>query len=120
MSTSVSYGAGAFTPDQVDGWREETESRRIVHAVIGGGVEVTHAPSAPRTFELRLIFASEADAAGCAQLHRDAPYIDLASTDRALVNGRYVLDEGARCTVELDGETRDVWVVTVEATEVPA
>lgn len=118
MTTTVSYAGTTFTPEQVDGWRQSFEARNIVHELIGGGIEVTHAPPAPRTFTLSLIFTDEADAAGCAQLHRDAPYIDLASDDRALVNGRYVLAEGAAVAVELDAETRDVWIVTVDATEV--
>lgn len=118
MTTTVSYAGTTFTPDQVDGWRQIVESRNVVHAVIGGGIEVTHAPAAPRTFQLRLIFALEADAAGCAQLHRDAPYLDLASDERVLVNGRYVLAGGGGVAVDLDDETRDAWVVTVDATEV--
>ncbi|GAA3948937.1 hypothetical protein [Microbacterium soli] len=118
MSTTVSYGASTFAPVQVDGWEQQRESRTVVHQLLAGGVEVTHRPAAPRTFTLTLIFPDEADAAGCADLHRTAPYLDLVSDERALVNGRYVLAEGAVVTVALDEDTRDIWVVTVEATEV--
>lgn len=117
MSTTISYGSESFTPVTVDGWAQESESRTIVHELISGDIEVTHAPGGPRTFTMQLVFPVEADAAGCAELHRTAPYLDLVTDERVLPNGRYVVT--GRVGVELDDETRDVWVVTVDATEVP-
>lgn len=118
MSTTLTYGSDTFTPDLVDGWEQSRDSSNIVHRLLAGGVEVTHAPAGPRTFTMRLVFADEAAALGAAELHRTAPYIDLESADRAVANGRYVVGEGGRVAVALDAATRDVWVVTVDATEV--
>lgn len=119
MTTTISYGETAFEPQQVDGWEQEYEPRSIVHYLLAGGIEVTHAPPAQRTMVLKLVFVSEADAAGCLELHKTAPYIDLYSDVRALVNGRYVVADGGTVQLELDDKTRDVWIVTVDATEVP-
>ncbi len=90
-----------------------------MHRLIGGGVEFTYAPPAPRTFTLTLVFPLEADALACAELHRTAPFLDLASDDRTIANGRYTVADGGRVSVDLDDETRDVWVVRVDAMEVP-
>ena len=118
MSTQIAYGQTVVTPTVVDGWEQEHESSTTVHRLISGGTEVTHAPAGPRTFTLKLVFPVEADAAACVDLHRTAPFLDLTSTDRTFVNGRYVVAEGGRVAVDLDDVTRNVWVVTVDATEV--
>jgi hypothetical protein len=51
-------------------------------------------------------------------MHRTAPYIDLASDDRAIANMRYVLSEGGQLAVTLDDATRDVWTLSVDYREV--
>ena len=117
--TTIAYGQVSFTPLEVDGWSEAHESSTLMHRLIGGGVEFTHAPAIPRTFTLKLVFPGEADALGCAALHRTAPYLDLTSSEREIANGRYTVADGGRVSVDLDDETRDVWVVTVDAREVP-
>ncbi|WP_144797699.1 hypothetical protein [Microbacterium paludicola] len=115
---TITYDTDTVTPSQIDGWEESFDSGNVLHPLMLGGVEVTHAPHGPRRFTLKLVFRVEADAIACAQLHRSAPYLDLESDERALPNCRYVLADDGKVTIELDNETRNVWLVTVDAVEV--
>lgn len=115
---TISYGSVTVIPTQIDGWSDAFESGNLLHPLIAGDVEVTHAPHGPRRFTLRLVFPVEADAMGCVQLHHAAPFLDLESDERVIPNCRYVLDENGGVRVELDDVTRDVWVVFVDAVEV--
>lgn len=116
MTTTVEYGAVTLTPQVVDGWQQSRPSRVREHELIGGGSEFTRTRPGPRRGTLTLVFASEEDAAAADLLHTTAPYVDLASDDRDLVNMRYIVT--GDINVDLDPETRDVWVVTVGYTEV--
>lgn len=117
MTTTFSYGGTTVAPVLVDGWAQARGSRNIAHDLIGGGVEITHTPPRPRAGTIRAVFRDEQTALQAEQLHVTAPYIDLASDDREIANGRYVVAEGD-IGLELDDQTRDLWLLTVAFIEV--
>lgn len=116
MSTTVSYADTTITPAGVEGWEQTRSSRTLQHDYIGGGWDYTITPPGPRTGTLVYHFHDEAAAAACEQLHRDAPFLDLASDSREIVNGRYVLSDGGELDLTLTEASH--WIVTVGYSEV--
>lgn len=120
MTTTLTYDATTVTPLNVDGWSQTRDSGTLRHDYIDGSVDYTIRAMGPRTGTLSLLFTSEAEALSCEALHQTAPYIDIVSDERDIANGRYVVADGGAVGVELDDETRDLWVVTVDFSEVLA
>lgn len=119
MTTTFTYGADSFSPDQVDGWQQARPSRTREHPLISGGSDFTHTPPGPRSARPALVFALEADALAAESLFITAPYLDVTSDERDVVAGRYVTSESGSIDLALDPQTRGVFVLTVDLTEMP-
>ena len=117
---TLTYSGVTVFPELVLGWSQTRDSQNLEHPLIGGGRDITHTPPTLRSGTLELLFITEPEVLIAEQLHRTAPYIDLASDDRAIANGRYVLADGGRLGVELDDDTRKVWTLSVDYREVNA
>lgn len=110
--------ADTFTPTLMDGYTMRRTGTSNVIRVPGRAkpVVVLH-PVGSRAGSLRFVVDTEARAiAFDALLSRGAIYT-LTDTDRGIVGMDFAVD-GEGVTVELDGETRAVWLVTVAAVEV--
>ena len=118
MTTTLTYAGVSITPRLVLGWEQTRDSLNLEHPLIGGGREVTHTPPTLRAGTLQLFFITEAEALDAEAMHRTAPYLDMASDDRAIANMRYVLADGGQLGIVLDDNTRDVWTVSVDYREV--
>ena len=118
MTTTLTYSSVTITPELVLEWQQARDSLNLEHPLIGGGRDITHTPPGLRSGTLRLLFITEPEVLDAEYLHRTAPYIDLASDDRAIANMRYVLQEGGQLGVQLDDDTRNVWTLTVDYREV--
>lgn len=113
---TISDGTTTVTPDQIDGWSSSNASRNIVHQIIGGGEDdLSLFPASPRRGQIKAVFSSEADAETCRVLHLAPRTFTFATTDRDL-GIQYVVDGDVQ--VDLDDETRDLWVVTIPFREV--
>lgn len=119
MTTTFTYGTDSFTPDMVDGWQQARPSRTREHPLISGGSDFTHTPPGPRSVRPSLIFATEADALAAEILFVTAPYVDVTSDERDVVAGRYVTADGGSIELGLDPQTRRVFIVAVDLTEMP-
>lgn len=117
MTTTITAGETVITPTLVLGWETESESRNIIHDILGSpNPDITHRPAGLRAGTLRLLFAEEEDAAEAFTLHRTVTLFQLVSTDRDELDMDYVTN--GRIRVLLDDETRDMWVVEVDYREV--
>ena len=118
MATLITATGSSATaePLLVLGYYSTRLSRNIVHDLISGGIAVTLVEPRPRSGDLRLFFADEAEAFACLALHGQETTFTITDTDRPSVNMTYVVDN--RLEIGLDEETRDHWVVTVGYQEV--
>lgn len=114
---TVNDGSGdSVSPTLVLGYQVERESQNIVHQIIGGGIAVTLVRPNPRTGTLELFFLEEADAFDAADKHAAETTFTLSDTDRPSINMTYVVSGSVY--VELDPETRNRWLVSVDFQEV--
>lgn len=114
--TTITYGDTTITPTLVDGWSQARSGQNVVHPLIAGGAEYTLRTPMPRSGVVTYLFADEADALAAEQLHITAPYVDIVDEDRAVPNGRYIVD--GEINLELEVQTRDLWVLRVGFREV--
>lgn len=98
------------------GYQTARESQNIVHDLIGGGIAVTLIRPRPRKGTLELGYVLEADAVAAVALHSRETTFTLSDSDRASVSMTYVVDGSV--SLELDDESRDRWIVSVDYQEV--
>ena len=116
MATTIFRDTTVIKPVLVLGYMSSRESRNIVHRVIGrGDPGVTFAPAALRTGTLQLLVNTLSEALTLDQLHATPGTITFADSDLPNLNMGYVAD-GA-ITVELDDESRRMWLVSIDFTE---
>jgi hypothetical protein len=110
-------GAGETVPHFIlVPYETRAGSRNIVHELIGGGIDVTLAPTSPRTGTLELLYLTEAEAFACADLHQYPTVYTLVETDRPRVDMTYVLGQGG-VSVRLESDAHS-WIVTIDYQEV--
>lgn len=114
---TVTDGATTITPLLVLGYASKRESRNVVHQVIGRtGDDVTLRPASLRTGTLTMLFANEADALACEQMHAAGAVFTLVDDDLSSTTMLYIL-AGSLPRV-LDDQTRRRWTVAVDFQEV--
>lgn len=110
--------AGSTVPALVLGYETTRESRNQVHDLIDGGIAVVLIPPRPRSGELQLLYPDEADAWGALDFFAHATTYTLTDSSRPGVGMAFVIADSNGVRLELDDDTRDVWVVTVPYQEV--
>lgn len=119
MSATFSDGITTVTPIQVNGYQTARASRNVVHSIIGrADPDVSIQPAGLRRGTLELLFGNVVDAAACSDLHAESAIFTYTDTDVPLVSMRYVLQDGADLTTELDSDAGISWVVKVPYQEV--
>lgn len=120
MADTITDGTTTITPHLIDGYRSERAAGNIIHQAADNPaeVDVTLRPAGLRTGTLRLLFLTLTEALAAEAVHAAAGELQLGSTDHPGLNMSYVAN-GA-ITVELDDETRNLWLVEVDFQEVPA
>lgn len=119
MSATISAGngAGSSTPLTVlSPWETSWTSRSIIHDLIGGGLVASLVAPRPRSGEYEALYATEADAFACVELHRLETTFTLSDPDRPHVAMTYVVDGMLR--VRLDPDTLELYIVTIGYQEV--
>lgn len=107
---------GTTIPTLVLGYETSMESRNIIHDLIDGGIAASLIAPRPRSGDLRLFYPAEADAWASFGLHSLKTTFTLTEASRPSIGMTYVVSGALR--LELDDQTRDVWVVTVPYQEV--
>lgn len=119
MTATISAGDGSGTTTPLEvlmPYQTSWAGRNIVHDLIGGGIAISLVTPRPRSGTLALLYATEDDAFGCAQLHTAETTFTLTETERPHLSMTYVIDSGG-VTVELN-EDRDTWQVSIAFQEV--
>lgn len=118
MTTSIvfsPYPSGptvTMNPDLVVEFTTRRASRNVLHEVIGSpDLYVTLREGGRRSGSWVMLFELEADAQECFDTHMLQGTFAIADTDRPAVACTYVTDGEAE--LQLDDETRSVWLVTV-------
>ncbi|KNY06868.1 hypothetical protein [Microbacterium sp. GCS4] len=116
--TTITHSAGVITPTIVDGYRASRAARTIVHRIIGRpDPDVSYRPASLRSGQLTCVFAVEADAHAAEAVFSVPQPLTLNDTDVS-IGMTFIVPEGGSIEVELDDETRDVWLVRVDFEEV--
>jgi hypothetical protein len=103
------------TPELVDGYSATRTTGNVIIPILGGGIAVTMRPAQPRSGTLRLFYPDEADAAAAAAMHALVGTFTLTSDERDSIEMTFATS--GQITIELDDETRDLWVVSVDYQE---
>lgn len=122
--TTITKGTISFSPSIVRGYAASTESRNIVHTILGRAEpDISLQPDTLRRGELELGFvdlvnpaAAEAAAFFAMKQHQTPGVFVLYDFDRPAVRMRYVRE--GRMSIELDDESRHAWILTVGFQEV--
>lgn len=104
------------TPLEVTGYAATRASRNVIHDTIDGGLAVVLVSPRPRSGTLELLYDDEAAAFAALNMHALETTFSLSSTERGAVGMTYVL--AGDLTIELEGQTRHLWLVRVAYQEV--
>lgn len=115
--TTISDGTTTITPLLVTGYESTRQSRNVIHDIIGReDPEVTLRVAGLRTGTLEMLVSTLANALALEALHTPGVVMTLADVDLPGLNMDYVTS--GDIGVQLDDETRDRWLVTVDYQEV--
>lgn len=117
--TTLTKGATTITPTIVDGYSTTQSARTILHDIIGrSNPDVSFAADSLRSGSLRCMFVLEADADAARDALAQPGVWTLADAARSSIGMLFVRQ--GDMTVELDDETRELWVLTLGYQEVLA
>lgn len=121
VTTQILAGAaGSIAPQIVLGVDTEREARNIVHPILGSALsDVSLRPASLRKGILTLGFfgpTADADSLSALDIHAGGNVLTLVSIDRPSSGMTYVCT--GRVSRQLEDQTRDAWIVTVEYEEV--
>lgn len=117
MASYVSDGVTSIEPITVLGYSHTRTSRNILHDVIQRvDKDVAYGPTSLRSGTLSMLVATLAEALALDTMHGQLQSFTLEDSDLPALDMTYVVD-GA-LTVELDPDTRDRWLFTVDFQEV--
>lgn len=116
MSASVTDGMTSVLPLLILGYQSVRTARNVFNEVIGRSQpDVALNPASPRTGSLVMLFATEADALACEQLHSGTALLSFADSDVPTAAMTYV--PSGNITRQLH-ENQVYWIVTVDFREV--
>lgn len=119
MAVTITRGASSVSPRLVLGYQSERTAGNLIHPIIGrADPDVTLAAAGLRTGTLELLCLTLADALAVEDLHAGEGVCELEDTDAPGLGMYYVA--AGKIELELDDETRAVWIVRVEYQEVLA
>jgi len=119
MATTIQADTlGPYTVTIMDGWNATRESRAIYHPILGFSptAVVSLRPARPRSGTMSLVVAEEWIANNIVLTVCAGLVCRLEDTDRPALNMNFVVVGDT--TLELDDDTRDVWLITIDYQEV--
>jgi hypothetical protein len=117
MTITLSDGITPIFPMMALGYQTERQSGNRVHVKGNSSIDVTLAPTGPRSGTLLLLFADEATSLVAENLLRTAKVFTIADTDRASYNMTFVLAEGSKLARQLDPATRSRFTLSIDFQE---
>lgn len=117
--TTISSGTLTFTPELVTAWQVTQDSRNVLHTIIGKtDPDVTLKPSSTRSGTLEMLFTSASLANTARGILANGTIFTISDSETWL-NGFDFVMSGA-ITSALEDETRRLWTITADFTEVIA
>lgn len=118
-TTTVTTPAGSFSPVLWMEYQSTTEQASAVHETSTGEVVVVHGPRRrSRASRLALLFDVEVAAKACEQAHLAGGLYSISDPTRPTLGMQYVVTGAVTCS--LDPESAALWIVEIDAQEVPA
>lgn len=117
MTTTLSTSASSLSPETVTGWTSTREANNLIHTIIGrADPDVTMKPAGLRTGTLEMLFLTLPLALAAESLHAGEGVLHLQDSDHAALEMYYVASGAIE--LELDDETRSLWLLRVDFQEV--
>lgn len=116
--TVISNGITTLHPELWMDYKSARTANTKVHPLMGGGVAISLAPASPRTVTVALLFLTEAESKQCEDMHAATGVITITEDGRDTASMQYVVTGQVRR--ELDPDSRELWIVSAEVTEVGA
>jgi len=118
--TTITQTVSPFTatePEVVDGFESSVDSNNIMHVLANGRTIPVFRTASLRKGTMRLVYGTDETASRAAEvMFASGEYFELDDADRPSIDGMIFAVSGAIAR-QLDDETRDVWIVTVEFEE---
>lgn len=115
--TTITHSTGVITPTVVDGYGAARTPRTILHPILGrADDDVTFRPASLQKGILSLVFAAEVAARSALSALALPQVLTLADPDISIAM-TFVVAEGD-LMLELDDETRGVWILSVPFREI--
>lgn len=122
MTDAILHAGGTIEPTLILGYSSRRESGNLTHTIPGRGYpDATLRPAQLRTGTLTLGFegpTSEADSRAAEDAHATGSIFTLLADARQTVEMHYY--PNGSISRDLEDETRDAWIVTVDFQEVPS
>lgn len=117
--TTISSGTLTFTPELVTAWEVTQESRNVLHTIIGKtDPDVTLKPSSTRSGTLELLFTTATTADTARGILTQGTIFTISDSETWLNGLDFVMS--GNVTTALEDETRRLWTITADFTEVIA
>jgi len=117
--TTISSGTLTFTPELVTSWGTSQQSRNVLHEIIGKtDPDVTLKPSSTRSGTLEMLFTSATLANTARGILANGTIFTISDSETWL-NGLDFVMSGTISSA-LEDETRHLWTITADFTEVIA
>lgn len=113
---TISDGSTTISPPAKLSAADAYESRNIVHELLGGGVAVTFGAEPLRTGTLAMYFADETSCAAAYLFFKNGYVFELTDVDKPSTNMYFVV--AGAIERELQTDTRDAWILSVDVQEV--
>lgn len=115
--TTITSGTLTFTPELVTAWAVSQESRNVVHAIIGRtDPDVTLKPASSRTGTLEMLFTSATLAETARGILANGTIFTISDSETWLDGFNFVMS--GNISTALEDETRNLWILTADFTEV--
>ncbi|MGV8851711.1 MAG: hypothetical protein ACOH1M_03975 [Rhodoglobus sp.] len=117
MASTFSAFGYVINPELIDGYKSSRENRNVIHAVLGANAPaVTLREAGLRTGSLTALFKTLAEAQLLESALTAGIVLQFADTDNEALLMSFVV--GGDISVELDDETRELWLVEFDFQEV--
>lgn len=115
--TTISSGTLTFTPELVTAWEVSQESRNVIHPIIGRtDPDVTLKPASSRTGTLEMLFTTASAAESARGILANSAVFTVSDSETWLNGFDFVMS--GNISTALEDETRNLWIITAEFTEV--
>ena len=113
---TISDGSTTISPPAKLTAAESIQSRNIVHELLGGGVAVTFGADPLRTGTLAMYFGDETSCEEAYLFFKNGYVFELTDTDKPSTNMYFVVAGSIERELQMD--TRDGWILSVDVQEV--